>query len=95
MERTSLELMASDPRMGATQDATRGSRKSNIDRLLTAGALSREAPAAPAPHPLQTAPRRFQLQVLSNRGFSAIVILALVVPSGSHSWCMAPSASTL
>lgn len=85
--------MACDAMLGAMQDATRGSRKSNIDRLLTAGALSREAPSAQAPNPLHTAPRRFQLQVLSNQGFSTVVILALVVPSGSHwplmKWCMA------
>ena len=44
------------------QDDTRGSRKMNIDRLLTAGALPRNAPHARAPSSLQTTPRHFQLQ---------------------------------
>ena len=61
--------------VAAMQDATRGSRKSNIDRLLIAGALSRGAPAARAPHSLQTTPRHFQLQVLSCHSFSTIARL--------------------
>lgn len=44
------------------QDIKRGVRKTSIDRLLTAGALSTNAPFARAPSALQTTPRRFQLQ---------------------------------
>ena len=79
--------------VAAMQDATRGSRKSNIDRLLIAGALPRDAPAARAPHSLQTAPRRFQLQVPSRQSFTTIMKVAAGMPSDSYKLCMALSAT--
>ncbi len=66
------------------QEGRKGSKKSNIDRLLTAGALSRTAPIARAPSNLQTTPRRFQLQACHP------IPPFIYVPSTTSVWRSAP-----
>lgn len=78
---------------GTSEDGARGiTRKdqTELDRLLTCGALPRDAPLAAAPPSLQSHPKRFQLQVLQPRPPMLHILLYICLDPGPSTWRMSP-----